>query len=198
MHDPLIEDDVECGTFRVHRSTMTSEEIFELERERVFDKCWLYVGHDSEIPEPGDYKRRKLNGRSMMFVRSDDGDVRVFHNTCPHRGAIVCRRDSGNAKVFQCFYHAWTFNSRGELKGIPGEDGYENTSFDRKERGLMPVARLDSYRGFWFVSFDKGIVELRDYLAGATEVIDLVVDQSVDGEMKIADGTHQYSSRANW
>jgi p-cumate 2,3-dioxygenase subunit alpha len=194
----LIVDDTSTGLFRVHRSTMTSPEVFELERERVFDRCWLYLGHDSEIPEPGDFHRRTLNGRQIMFLRSDDGEVRAFHNTCPHRGAIVCRRDEGNQKVFQCFYHAWTFDSRGRLTGMPAKEGYDNTAFDRAERGLTHVAHLDSYRGFWFMSFAPEIVPLREYLAGATEVIDLIVDQSPSGELRIAHGTHKYSSRANW
>lgn len=195
---PLVVDDVEGGLFRVHRSTMTSQEIFERERERIFDTCWLYLGHESEVPEPGDYQRRVLNGRSIMFVHSDDGEIRAFHNTCPHRGAIVCRQDHGTAKVFQCFYHAWTFDTRGRLAGMPAKDGYDNTGFDKKERGLKHVARLDSYRGFWFMSFNPDVMDLRDHLAGAADVIDLIVDQSPNGRMKVADGSHKYSSRANW
>jgi p-cumate 2,3-dioxygenase alpha subunit len=195
---PLIIDDMERGLFRVHRSTMTSPEIFEQERERIFDRCWLYLGHDSEIPEPGDFLRRTLNGRSIMFLRSDDGEVRAFHNTCPHRGAIVCRKEHGNQKVFQCFYHAWTFDSRGRLTGMPSKEGYDNTGFDRAERNLKHVAHLDEYRGFWFLSFAPEIVSLREYLAGAADVLDLIIDQSPSGRMRIAEGTHKYSSRANW
>jgi p-cumate 2,3-dioxygenase alpha subunit len=100
--------------------------------------------------------------------------------------------------VFQCFYHAWTFDSRGKLTGMPAKEGYDNTGFDRAERGLTHVAHLDNYRGFWFMSFAEEIVSLREYLAGATDVIDLIIDQSPSGELKIAHGTHKYSSRANW
>ncbi|MEX2195943.1 MAG: aromatic ring-hydroxylating dioxygenase subunit alpha [Thermoleophilaceae bacterium] len=194
----LIQDDREGGIFRVHRSTMTSPEFLQLERERVFGRSWLYLGHESEVADPGDYRRRRLLGRSIMFLRSDDGEIRAFHNTCPHRGAIVCRRDQGNAKVFQCFYHAWTFNTRGELVGMPAKDGYGGSAFDKKERGLTPVPRLEGYRGFWFVSFWPGIMALDDWLAGAKEYIDLVCDQSLDGRMRVVEGTHHYSTRANW
>jgi p-cumate 2,3-dioxygenase alpha subunit len=82
--------------------------------------------------------------------------------------------------------------------GMPAKEGYDGTAFEKRERGLRPVARLDSYRGFWFMSFDPHVVDLHDYLAGAKEVIDLVVDQSAEGKLKIADGSHRYSSRANW
>ena len=195
---PMIVDDRERGLFRVHRSTMTSQEVFEAERSRVFDHVWLYLAHESEIPQPGDYVRRQINGRSIMVVRGKDGEIRAFHNTCPHRGAIVCRQDRGNAKAFQCFYHAWTFDTKGALAGMPGKDGYDGTGFEKSERGLTPVARLDSYQGLLFMSFDQEVMALRDYLGAAADVIDLIVDQSPEGRLVIAEGSHRYSSRANW
>jgi p-cumate 2,3-dioxygenase alpha subunit len=194
----LIRDDREAGLFRVHRSSMTSEEILKLEHERIFDRCWLYLGHDSELAEPGDYRRRRIAGRSIIFVRGKDGEVRAFHNACSHRGAIVCRHDAGNAKAFQCFYHAWTFNTEGELVGIPGNDAYNGGGFEKGDRGLTPVPRLDSYNGFWFLSFRPDIMPLSDYLADAKEILDMVADQSPSGQMKVQDGTHLYSMRANW
>ena len=100
----FVNDDRDGGIFRVHRSSMTSPEVLQLERERIFDSCWLYLGHESELPENGDFGRRRLNGRSIIFVRGSDGVIRAFHNTCPHRGAIVCRHDSGNQKSFQCVF----------------------------------------------------------------------------------------------
>jgi p-cumate 2,3-dioxygenase alpha subunit len=194
----LVRDDRDAGIFRVHRSTMTSEDILRLEHERIFEKTWLYLGHDSELAEPGDYRRRRLAGRSIIFVRGQDGEVRAFHNTCPHRGAIVCRHDAGNAKAFQCFYHAWTFNTEGELKGVPGVDAYEGSGFDKAERGLTPVARLECYRGFWFLSFNPAVEPLSDFLADAKDILDMVVEQSPSGQMRVQDGTHLYSMRANW
>jgi p-cumate 2,3-dioxygenase alpha subunit len=198
MSSPLVVDRRREGIFRVHRSAMTSEAIREQEIARVFDRSWLYLGHESELPDPGDYRRRTIAGRSIMFVRGDDGEIRALHNTCPHRGAIVCRHDEGTAKAFQCFYHAWTFNSRGALIGVPGKDAYEGGCFDPAERSLKPVARFDSYRGFCFVSFWAEIEPLYDYLAGAREFLDVLIDQSVDGRLKIASGSHRYSIRANW
>src|ERR1700710_1542328 len=119
-----IRDDREQGVFRVKRSTMTRDDVFALERERIFDTCWLYVGHDSEIGAPGDFVRRKVAGRPLVFVRGKDDVVRALINSCTHRGARVCRQDAGNAKSFQCFYHAWTFSTEGELVGMPDKDGY--------------------------------------------------------------------------
>jgi p-cumate 2,3-dioxygenase subunit alpha len=122
--------------------------------------------------------------------------VRVLFNTCTHRGSLVCREAHGNARTFQCPYHAWTFNCRGDLIGVPGESSYSE-AFDRADFALGRPARVDNYREFIFVSFDRGAPELNDYLAGAKEYLDLVCDQSETG-MKISDGAQAYSIRANW
>jgi p-cumate 2,3-dioxygenase alpha subunit len=196
--EQLVVDDREGGIFRVHRSAMLSDDVLQSERERIFDRCWLYVGHGSEISEPGDYRRRDVAGRSIMFVRGKDGQARAFHNTCPHRGAIVCRQDEGTAKSFQCFYHAWTFNTEGRLVGIPGKDAYEDTVFDAAERSLKHVPRLESYRDFYFLNYSADAEPLEEYLAGATEYLDIVCDQSIAGGMRVVSGSHRYSSRANW
>ena len=176
---------------------MTSPHIHGAEIERIFAKSWLYVGHESEIPNPGDFVRRPVGGRPVFMVRGvKTGNVNVFHNTCTHRGALVCRQDSGNSKVFQCFYHAWTFDSEGQLKGVPDRDAYAGgVNFD--ELGLKRVERVESYRGFVFASFDPDIVDLPSYLADAKDYIDLVID-GCDGSVEIVRGTNQYSFAANW
>jgi p-cumate 2,3-dioxygenase alpha subunit len=198
LPSPLIVDDKPNGLFRVNRETMTSELVREQERHRVFDRSWLYLGHESELGELGAYRRRTVAGRSIVFVRGSDGEIRAFHNTCPHRGAIVCRHDEGTAKSFQCFYHAWTFDNRGRLVGIPGKDAYQGGCFEASERSLKPVARLEGYRGFYFVSFWPEIDSLYDYLAGAREFLDVLIDQSPSGRLTVASGSHRYSMRANW
>ena len=192
---PLVEEDREHHRFRVHRSTMTSPEIHALELERVFGHSWLYVGHESEIREPGDYVRRPVGNRAVFMVRNKAGEVKVFHNSCSHRGAVVCRKDSGNAKVFQCFYHAWSFDTDGKLVGVPDREAY-GEGLDFGALGLRPVARVESYRGFVFLSYDPDITGLVDYLAGAAEYLDLVVDATGDAE--IIRGTNEYAIDANW
>jgi p-cumate 2,3-dioxygenase alpha subunit len=109
---------------------------------------------------------------------------------------LICRQDRGHADVFQCFYHAWSFNTRGELVGLPDEAGY-GAGFDRSERALRQVPRLEEYRGLYFVSFNPDIIDLPDYLGGAREYIDLVMDEAESG-MRIVPGSNKYSIRANW
>ncbi len=192
----LIYEDSQRGLFRVHRSALTSLEILELERKNIFDRCWLYLGHESEIENPGDYRRRTVAGRPLFWVRGNDGKVRVFYNTCTHWGANVCRVDQGNAELFQCFYHAWTFNNKGELVSVPDDPGYAD-GFNKAEMGLVSPPRLENYRGLYFVSFNPEVADLVSYLAGAKEYLDLILDQSEQG-WRVVPGIQKYSVRANW
>ncbi len=192
----LVIDDEARGLFRVNRRIFTEPEYLEIERRRIFETCWIYAAHESELPRPGDFVSRRVAGRPVIAIRGDDGAVRVLLNTCTHRGALVCREDRGNAKSFQCPYHAWTFSQRGELIGVPGEESY-SPAFDRKELTLGQPARVDTYRGFIFINFNRDAGELTDYLAGAKEYLDLVCDQSETG-MKVSQGLQAYSIRANW
>ena len=192
----LIIDDREKGIFRVHRSTMTSLDLYQREQELIFSRCWIYLGHESEVENPGDFRRRTVAGRPLFFVRGDDGQIRVFFNTCPHRGALICRQDTGSAAVLQCFYHAWSFNTHGDLIGLPGEDAY-GPYFYRGEFGLKQPPRVDSYRGFYFVSFNPHVEDLVTYLAGARDYLDLIVDQAEEG-MRIVQGSNRYNTKANW
>jgi len=211
----LIVEREEEGYFAYHRSALTSEAIHRAELERIFNRCWLYLGHESEIPQPGDFARRTVGTRPLFFVRSQTtGDVRVFANSCTHRGATICRRDRGNAKTFQCFYHAWTFDSDGSLIGVPDEEGY-GPRFDKTQFGLVPVPRMESYRGLVFISFDPDVEDLVDYLAGAREYIDAMTDAAEvaaafaangggasgggwSGPLQVLRGTHRYGIKANW
>jgi p-cumate 2,3-dioxygenase alpha subunit len=189
-------DDRVAGLFHVNRQAYTDPECLEEERTRIFGRCWIYVGHESEVPRPGDYRARTVVGRPMVLVRSDDKVIRVLFNTCSHRGALICRQKSGNAKTFQCPYHAWTFNSRGQLVGVPGEESYSE-AFSRAEMSLIAPAQVDAYRGFIFACLDPAADSLYHYLAGAREYLDLVADQSQVG-MKVVAGQQSYSARANW
>ena len=194
--DDCVVDDRERGIFRIHRSLMTRPEVLADERAKIFDRCWLYVGHDSEIEKPGDYVRRSVGGRPVIFLRDKDGTVRVHFNTCPHRGATICREDSGNTRVFQCFYHAWSFDTTGRLVVTPDADGY-GPGFDKAEYGLTSPAQVDEYRGLWFLNYDPAGQDLGSYLGDVREYIDLVLDQATDG-MRIVDGSHRYSVGSNW
>ncbi len=195
--NPYIVDNPAQNDFRLNRETLVDPEILKLEKKRVFNTCWIYAGHDSEVSSPGDFVTRTVAGRPVIMTRDSKSGMRLFLNTRRHRGAQVCRERSGNTKRFYCFYHGWSYDNDGALVAVPGDDAYPD-SFDRSELGLMQVPRFEQYKGFWFVCFDRSAPSLDTYLSGAKEYIDLVVDQSQSQEMEIVTGVQEYDVEANW
>ena len=195
-HDFVVENP-DAKTFFVNREVFVSDDVFEREKRAIFDRCWIYVGHASEIKNPGDFKTRPVAGRPVIFCRDREGVVRALINCCRHRGALVCREREGNARQFYCMYHGWTYHPDGRLKSVPGEDAY-GAAFDRSEMGLVAVPRLESYRDFYFANFDRDAIDLDSYLGKAKDYIDIVIDQSPSGKMQIISGTQEYDIRANW
>ncbi len=195
--DPCVHEDPASGLFRVARRAFTETDILAIERERVFSRCWLYVGHDSEIAAPGDFLTRRVGGREVIFTRGRDDVVRCFFNTCPHRGAMVCRERAGNGAMFRCFYHSWAFNLEGRLVNRPGDEDYAPGTRRDGLHDLVAVPRLAQYRGLYFIHFQRDGEDLVSYLAGSIEFIDLVMDQGEAG-MEIVGGTQEYGFEANW
>src|ERR1044071_742167 len=194
---PLVVEDRQNLTFSVNRQVFVLPEILEAENRAIFDKCWVYVGHASELKNPGDFRTRHVAGRPVIFCRDRQGNVRALLNVCRHRGALVCREREGNTRQFFCIYHGWSYNIDGSIKGIPGDDAYP-PGFDKNRMSLVPVPRLEHYKDFYFASLDKDAVDLHTYLAGAKDYIDLVVEQSPSGRMEIISGTQEYDIKANW
>ncbi|HUK08914.1 MAG TPA: SRPBCC family protein [Stellaceae bacterium] len=183
--------------FSVRREALVSAAILEREQRAIFERCWIYLGHGSEIKAPGDFRTRRIAGRPILFCRGTDGIVRAFFNSCRHRGAMVCAAREGNARGFMCVYHGWNYGNDGTLNGVPGEEAY-GPDFDKRQFGLVAVPRLEQYRDFYFLNLDRDAPSLEPYLAGAKEYIDLVVDQSPSGRMEIVAGTQEYDIKANW
>lgn len=194
---PYVVESTEDQVFRVNRKVFVSDDILHDEGERIFSRQWVYAGHASEIKNPGDFRTRTIAGRPVIFCRDSKGEVRAFLNTCRHRGAKVCREREGNARGFYCFYHGWTYRNDGSLRGVPGEDAY-GPAWKKEDMGLISTPRLESYKDFYFVNFDSDAENLHDYLAGAKDYIDLIVEQSPSGKMEIISGTQEYEVRANW
>jgi p-cumate 2,3-dioxygenase alpha subunit len=191
----LVDDDVKNGLFRVNRRAFVDPAILDEEKRRVFAQAWLYVGHESEIRDNGSFVARRVAGRPVFMVRDDSGRVNVFFDTCPHRGNAICVQPAGNAKRFTCFYHGWTFNTRGELIGVPDEAGY-SPAFDKKNYHLAAPPRVESYRGLVFMSLKADIVDLVKYFGGVRDYLDLFLDYAE--ELEATPGQQSYSMRANW
>ena len=193
-----IVDDTAANRFLLNRSVLVSRDILNLEKERIFSKCWIYVGHASELKQPGDFITRRVAGRPVIFCRDSHGAVRCFFNTCRHRGAIVCRERRGKAERFSCMYHGWSYGNDGRLFRIPGDAAY-TPPLDGEKLGLREPAHFASYRDFWFLRLSQDAApSLRDHLGRAADYIDLVIDQSPTGSMEIISGSQEYAVAANW
>lgn len=172
----LVRDD------RVHRRVYTDPAIFDEEMRRVFGGTWVFAGHESEIPEPGDYKTDTLGRRPIVMIRGADGRVRVFFNVCRHRASKVCYENYGNGSRFRCMYHGWTYDTTGRLIGVPLRDRFDD--LDVEELGLVAPARVDSYHGFVFVSLRDDVPPLPEHLGRATNYLDLMCDRAPGGAIE--------------
>lgn len=192
-----IEEDTVAGTFRVDRNVFADDDVLQLERDKIFAQNWLYLGHESEIRNPNDFVTRSVAGYPLILARDRDGQVRAWLNVCPHRGALIERRKSGNATGFKCFYHGWSFHNDGRCATKDVNGSYGPNFFKSGAGDLVQAPQLDEYRGFWFVNFDQGAAPLIDQLAQATDIIDLAIEQGPHG-LEVISGSHEYSCHANW
>ncbi|WP_224404031.1 Rieske 2Fe-2S domain-containing protein [Pseudonocardia sp. ICBG1034] len=192
----LVLGDVRRGMIPAH--IYNDEEIFNLERERLFSRAWLFVGHESEIPQAGDYVVRRVLEDSFIISRGEDGQIRGMFNMCLHRGMQVCRAEMGNASHFRCPYHGWSYRNDGRIVGLPfHKDAYGGEAgFKRKGQTLLPAPSLDTYNGLIFISMDPDAPALRDYLGDFTFFLDYYTRQSGSGiELR---GPQRWRVKANW
>lgn len=184
---------------RVHRRIYTDPEIFELEMINIFGHAWVYIGHESQIKNPGDYFATQMGRRPVVMVRGEDGRVHLIHNQCAHRGAMVVATDKGNAPEFTCCYHGWTYHLDGRIKGVPLNHGYPK-DFDAKNPkvAMNPVARVKSYRGFVFATEAADGPDLEESLGHMTTSLDDLIDRAPDGEIEAAGGVFKHGYDANW
>lgn len=183
-------------TTQVHGSVYTDPAIFAAELEKIWYRTWVYVGHESEVPNANDFVAKSIGPQPVIMTRDKDGEIHLLMNRCPHRGNQVCLHDKGNARSFTCPYHGWTFTNKGDLRGYPFPSGYETA--ERSELGLGRVNRVDSYEGFIFGSFADEGPTLLEHLGGAREAIDRLVRNSPEGKVEITAGFLKHKAKANW
>jgi phenylpropionate dioxygenase-like ring-hydroxylating dioxygenase large terminal subunit len=182
---------------RVHGSLYTDERVFADELQTIWARAWLAVGHESEVPEPGDYVVKRLGAQPVILARGEDRTVRLLLNRCSHRGNQVCEAQRGNSRAFRCPYHGWTFSNTGELLGFPYNGGY-GRAVDKDELGLGRVPRVAVHQGFVFASFAGEGPTLAEHLGNAAEVLDRVVSFSPQGRVELTTGWLRHRVNANW
>jgi phenylpropionate dioxygenase-like ring-hydroxylating dioxygenase large terminal subunit len=187
----LVEQD------RVHRDVYTDPEVFALEMERLWSRTWIYVGHASQVPQPGDYITLDLAAQPVIMVRQADGSIRVLLNRCAHKGTKLVSAPSGNTgRTFRCPYHAWTYRTDGSLLQIPLKEGYDGTRL--QIHGLDVIRNVESYRGFVFARLSADGLGFREYFGDSLSSIDNLADRSPEGELEITGGCLRYLHNCNW
>ena len=184
---------------RVHRNVFQDPAIFDLEMERIFARSWVYVGHASQVPEPGDFMCTRIGAQPVVMTRHTDGEVHVIYNRCGHRGVKVVAEEQGNARRFMCMYHGWTYLTNGDLDFVTQPEGYpEGREPDTVRNGMGRIARVDDVRGFVFANMSPEGPGLRDYLGGNVLCLEDLAASAPDGEVEIRGGVHRYMYRGNW
>jgi benzoate/toluate 1,2-dioxygenase alpha subunit len=198
MDDFLVENH-ETGDYRLHRSAFTDETLFELEMKHIFEGNWIYLAHESQIPNNNDYYTTHMGRQPIVIARNRQGQLNAFINACSHRGAMLCRYKRGNKATYTCPFHGWTFNNGGKLLKVkdPEGAGYPEGFNKDGSHDLKKVARFESYRGFLFGSLNGDVKPLTEFLGEAAKIIDMIVDQSTDG-LEVLRGASTYTFEGNW
>jgi phenylpropionate dioxygenase-like ring-hydroxylating dioxygenase large terminal subunit len=178
----------------IDRRIFADREIYELERERLFARCWLYLGHESEVPQRGDFVTRYMGEEPVILCRDRTGKLRAVLNLCRHRGNRVCRADRGNTNLFTCSYHGWSYATDGSLALVPMMDAFPG--LERENWGLISAAQIDSYKGLIFATFDPQAPSLPQYLGHMAWYLDILFDRRQGGTE--VSGPHRWLVEANW
>jgi phenylpropionate dioxygenase-like ring-hydroxylating dioxygenase large terminal subunit len=186
---------------KVHRSVYTDPAIFELEMSQIFGRAWIYVGHESQVPEIGDYVTALIGRQNVILIRDSADSVSVLFNRCPHKGAKLLPDGAGKAgRYLRCPFHGWTFKCDGRLFSVPLREGYAGTGFDpdSADFSIRQVPRHAAYRGFVFASLASDGPDLETFLGGVRTSLDNFCDRAPEGEVEVAGGVFRVWQRSNW
>jgi 3-phenylpropionate/trans-cinnamate dioxygenase alpha subunit len=186
--------DVENGL--ISRIIFVDENIYKLELEKIFSRCWIFVTHESLLKNEGDYITSYIGEDPIIAVKDTSDKIRVFLNMCRHRGMKICREDIGNTKFFKCPYHGWTYDINGKLIGIPRGKLLYLDKLDTEKWGLIEFKNVVNYKGFIWASWNP-IKNFEDYLGGMKFYFDLFIERH-EGKLEIYGGIQKWIIPTNW
>jgi len=194
-----VQDDHEAGLFRCRRDIFTNEDLFALEMKHIFESNWVYLAHESQIPENNDYYTTHIGRQPVVITRDKTSELHAVINACAHKGAMLCRRKQGNKGSFTCPFHGWTFSNTGKLLKVKDARTTQYPEAFGKDgsHDLTRVARFESYRGFLFGSLSADVAPLEEFLGETRVIIDQIVDQAPEG-LEVLRGNSSYIYDGNW
>ncbi|MBO6213368.1 Rieske 2Fe-2S domain-containing protein [Algoriella sp.] len=197
--EQMLIHDKENGIYQHNRASFTNQEIFDLEMKYIFEGNWVFLAHESQIPNINDYFTTTIGKQSVVITKNKEGILTALINSCTHKGAQLCRHKKGNKSSFTCPFHGWTFNNSGKLLKVKDAKtgGYPDQFNCEGSHDLVKVARFENYRGFLFGSLNPDVSSLEDYLGDSKIIIDHIVDQAPEG-LEILNGSSSYIYNGNW
>jgi benzoate/toluate 1,2-dioxygenase subunit alpha len=193
-----VDDRPQDGVFRVHRDVYADPQLFELEMKYIFERTWNFLTIESQVARAGDYVTTRIGRTPLLVSRDSKGRLGAFVNACRHKGATVARLEQGNAKYHVCPYHGWAYDSAGKNVDIKDRAaGCYAAAFEQENHDLLPIARIESYKGLVFGSLSPDVPPLADFLGGMKFFLDCVMDQGPHG-MEFLPGRIAYTYRGNW
>lgn len=192
-HSELVRE--KADDFRVDTRIYTDPAVFDEEMHRIFEKTWVYVGHTSEVQNPGDFKTAVVGRNPVIVSHSRDGRIYVLLNECRHRANAVCRETRGSARTFNCPYHGWVYSDSGDLVGVTHPQGYP-AGFAAEIGGLLKL-KTAVYRGLIFASLEENVPGIEEHLGQARQYVDEWADLSPEPEFILA-RPHHYAYHGNW
>ncbi|RKZ11574.1 aromatic ring-hydroxylating dioxygenase subunit alpha, partial [bacterium] len=163
----------------IDRRIFWEQAIYEQELKQIFAKSWQFIAHESMLPNKNDFYTTYMGEDGVIAARQPDGTVKVYLNSCPHRGNKFCFADDGNTRSFTCNYHGWSFGIDGKLGAVSNPHVYDEGDLD-KEKWSPRQARVDSYKGMIFATFDEEAPSLEEWLGDFRWYLDMMLDN--DGE----------------
>ncbi|HEY5211095.1 MAG TPA: Rieske 2Fe-2S domain-containing protein [Stellaceae bacterium] len=177
----------------ISREIFVNPDLYEQEKEQIFARAWLYVGHESQVGKPGDFFVSRMGEESVILTHDRADKIHVFLNTCRHRGMRVCRYDEGHANALYCPYHGWSYGLDGQLIAVQAYEASYDPPFPKEKWGLVE-ARIANLQGTIWATWDPNAPSFDEYLGEAKDGLDVAL-RAWDGS---EGGTELLGSPQKW